>query len=246
MPGLLSYYSVALSYLPRPDGTALTESPEVLIQNGKYAKVPFIIGDQEDEGTIFALFQSNLTTTADVIKYLSDIVFYDATTEQITNLVNTYQDISTDGSPFRTLTLNNWYPQYKRLAAIFGDLVFTLTRRAFISTASAVNPGVPSWSYLASYDYGTPILGTFHGSDLLQVFYGILPNYASEAIHEYYFSFVYDLNPNSNSGGLMEWPQWSQGEELMQFFSTSASLLKDDFRNDSYQYILENVGSFHV
>jgi carboxylesterase type B len=63
VPGLLSYSSIALSYLPRPDGKVLTKSPEALLATGKYAKVPFIIGDQEDEGTLFALFQSNITTT---------------------------------------------------------------------------------------------------------------------------------------------------------------------------------------
>jgi carboxylesterase type B len=63
VPEILGYNSAALSYLPR---TALTDSPEVLVEQGKYAKVPFIVGDQEDEGTIFALFQSNITTTAEL------------------------------------------------------------------------------------------------------------------------------------------------------------------------------------
>jgi triacylglycerol lipase len=94
----------------------------------------------------------------------------------MTALVATYPDDASDGSPFRTLFLNNWYPQYKRIAAILGDLTFTLTRRAFLNTVAT---SVPSWSYLASYDYGTPVLGSFHGGDILQVFYGILPNYAS-------------------------------------------------------------------
>jgi carboxylesterase type B len=127
--------------------------------------------------TIFALFQSNITTTAGIVEYLTDVFFNSATTAQITGLVATYQDISTDGSPFRTLFLNNWYPQFKRLAAILGDLTFTLTRRVFLNEVSNT---VPTWSYLSSYDYGTPILGTFHGSDILQVFNGIVPNYASK------------------------------------------------------------------
>lgn len=50
VPGILSFSSVALSYLPRPDGVALTQTPDTLIAAKKYAKVPFIVGDQEDEG----------------------------------------------------------------------------------------------------------------------------------------------------------------------------------------------------
>jgi carboxylesterase type B len=45
VPGIFSYSSVALSYLPRSDGVVLTASPDVLVQNGMYAKVPFIVGD---------------------------------------------------------------------------------------------------------------------------------------------------------------------------------------------------------
>lgn len=89
-------------------------------------------------------------------------------------------------------------------------------------------------------------MGTFHASDILQVFYGILPNYASRAIHTYYFSFVYDLDPNSRRGSLMEWPQWNEDQQLMQFFKDHGALLADYFRNDTYNFILENVDSFHI
>ncbi|OCK98268.1 putative extracellular lipase [Cenococcum geophilum 1.58] len=245
VPGILGYNSAALSYLPRPDGTALTDSPEVLAEQGKYAKVPFIVGDQEDEGTIFALFQSNITTTAELVSYLLNVIFHDATQEVIEQLVASYPDDASDGSPFRTSIFNEWYPQFKRLAAILGDLTFTLARREFLEISSAINPDVPSWSYLASYDYGTPILGTFHGSDLLRVFYGILPNYASASIHSYYFSFVYNLDPNTGSG-YMNWPQWSAGQQLMNFYATSATLLVDDFRSDSYNVIVSNIASLHI
>jgi carboxylesterase type B len=242
-PEILGYNSAALSYLPRPDGTALTDSPEVLVEQGKYAKVPFIVGDQ-DEGTIFALFQSNITMAAELVSYLLNVFFHDATQEVIEQLVASYPDNASDGSPFRTSIFNEWYPQFKRLAAILGDLTFTRTRRVFLEISSAINPDVPSWSYLASYDYGTPILGTFHGSDLLQVFYGILPNYASASIHSYYFSFVY-LDPNTGSG-YMNWSQWSAGQQLMNFYATSVTLLADDFRSDSYNVIVSNFASLHT
>lgn len=49
VPIYLSYNSLAFSYAPRPDGRILTASPEVLAQTGKYAAVPMIIGNQENE-----------------------------------------------------------------------------------------------------------------------------------------------------------------------------------------------------
>jgi len=245
VPGILSYFTVNLSYLPRPDGRALTASPDALLTAGKYAAVPFIVGDQEDEGTLFGLFTPNITTTDELTTYLSTIFFNNATPAQISSLVSTYQTITEDGSPFRTGLLNNYYPQFKRVAAILGDMTFTLTRRVFLEVASQVKPDIKSWSYLATYDYGTPILGTFHGSDILQVFNGILPNNAARSIRGYYFSFVYDLDPNEgNTYG--EWPVWSEGRRLREFGANGNAYLEDDFRGDSYEFLKGNVESLRV
>lgn len=246
VPGILSYHSVALSYLPRPDGKVLTQSPDKIVTSGKYASVPFIVGDQEDEGTVFSLYQHNLTTTEHIVDYLERIFFYGASRKQLQDLVATYPDVKTTGSPFRTGVLNNWYPQYKRMAAILGDLTFTLTRRIFLDLAHQAKPDVPTWSYLSSYDYGTPILGTFHGSDILQVFYGILPNYASKSIHSYYLSFVYDQDPNSRATKYMDWPRWSQNQSLMNFFNNRGALLPDTFRQKTSDFLASNLKAFYI
>ena len=247
VPSITGYQSVALSYLPRPDGKVLTESPDKLVKQDKYASVPFIIGDQEDEGTLFALQQSNITTEREIVDYFKTFYFHHATEQQLELLVDNYPDITTYGSPFRTGHLNNWYPQFKRLAAILGDLTFTLSRRAFLKYASEIKPDVPSWSYLASYDYGTPILGTFHSTDIEQVFKGIPPDYPEMAIRQYYYSFIYEGDPNAlKSTKYMDWPQWNQSQTLIQFFKTHEAPLPDDFRDPPYRYILENVDSLHI
>jgi carboxylesterase type B len=209
--------------------------------------LPFIIGDQENEGTLFALFQSNITTIPELVDYLSIFYFHNATRSQIEALVATYPDVTTDGSPFRTLFLNNWYPQFKRIAAILGDLSFTFTRRSLLSLANTVKPNIPSWSYLSSYDYGTPIMGTFHGSDILQVFFGILPNYASASFHAYYLSFVNTLDPNDGTGKeYLNWPRWSTSNQLLNSYATPSVLLADNFRQDTYDFILNNIANLHI
>ncbi|EGO55199.1 hypothetical protein NEUTE1DRAFT_123682 [Neurospora tetrasperma FGSC 2508] len=253
VPGILSYNSVALSYLPRPDGKVLTQSSDKLMLAKKYAAVPMIIGDQEDEGTLFSLFQSNITTTSKLVSYLNDIFFNDATESQIKSLVSTYSTLISAGSPFGTGLFNEIYPGFKRLAAILGDLIFTLSRRIFLDAATTLNPSVPAWSYLASYNFGTPILGTFHASDILQVFYGILPNYASKSIQSYYANFVYNLDPNDASGGTsskskvgQDWPQWQKERKLVQFFADYAGYLTDDFRSESYNWIKANIDALHI
>lgn len=65
-PNFFSYKGLDLAYLPRfdpNDDGFFSTSPEFSIQCGQFAKVPIIIGDQEDEGTLFSQVQYNLTST---------------------------------------------------------------------------------------------------------------------------------------------------------------------------------------
>ena len=258
VPGILSYSSVALSYLPRPDGNALPASPDVLANEGRYAAVPMIVGSQEDEGTLFSLFQPNITTTSRLVNYLSDLFFLSASRDQLAQLVGNYPTSLLAGSPFRTGIFNEIYPGFKRLAALLGDFVFTLARRFFLRAHARTNPDVPAWSYLASYKYGTPILGTFHGSDLPQIFgTAILPGFASATIQAYYLNFVHTLDPNLSPDNATQtprrlplpppdWPRWRDDTRLlMQFFATSARPARDDFRQDSYHFLEQNVKNLY-
>ncbi|KAI5309654.1 hypothetical protein KEM55_002732, partial [Ascosphaera atra] len=241
-PGLLSYHSLALSYLPRPDNSTLTASPDALGMAGKYTKIPIIIGDQEDEGTLFGLFEPNITTKDQVIDYLHDLYFNEASRDQIKDLVSLYDDTDKNGSPFRTGAANNIFPQFKRLSAILGDLVFTLTRRVMLEIYTQNNKDSKAWSYLASYDHDTPIMGTFHASDLIQVFFGILPDYASRAFKNYYISFVNNLDPNQGDNKTYaNWPEWKDGKKLMNIEAHKSKIITDDFRNESSTWISTHI-----
>jgi carboxylesterase type B len=251
VPSLISYNSISLSYLPRPDGTVLTDNTDQLVRQGKYAAVPMIVGDQEDEGTLFSLVQSNITNTDKLVTYLNTIFFTEAPRAAVQGLVDNYPyPYVIGGSPFRTGILNELYPGFKRLAAILGDFSFTLSRRIFLQSATTFSPATPAWSYLASYMYGTPLLGTFHGSDLLQIFYGILPTYPSLAIQSYYANFVYNLDPNNYSGGTgtgshvaANWPQWTNASRtLLNFQLLGSANIMDDFRSAAAQYLDANSG----
>ncbi|KAJ1322990.1 acetylcholinesterase [Microdochium nivale] len=244
VPGLLSYQSLALSYLPRPDGDSLPESPHILARKGLYAPVPFIVGDQEDEGTLFAIFQPNVTTPEKLVDYLSQYYFKQAPKADLKTLVDTYEtgvQAVVEGSPHRTGLLNELFPGFKRRAAVLGDLVFTLSRRLVLEQAVAIRPSVPSWSYLASQNYGTPIIGSVHGGDILQVFLGVFDNYAARSQRTYYINFLYNLDPNVGKGGYPNWPKWSQGKKLMNFFARDSTLIDDDFRKDTSDWLGKNI-----
>jgi acetylcholinesterase len=119
---------------------------------------------------------------------------------------------------------------------MLGDLSFTLARRIFLTLASTVAPSVPSSSYLASYDYGTPVLGTFHVSDIPTA-YGLEPGIPSTNIQGYYLGFINQLNPNLGTVRELYWQQLSQGNMLMNFNAASNVLIPDNFRQAAYNYI---------
>ncbi|KAK3291302.1 Alpha/Beta hydrolase protein [Chaetomium fimeti] len=245
VPGSLGYYSLALSYAPRQDGVALTASPEVLAQTGKYAQVPIIIGNQENEGTVFALFQANITTEAALVSYLNTIFFQHATPEEVAGLVATYPE--NPDSPGGVGPSNSTYAEFKRLAAILGDWEFILMSRLLLDTFPAT---VPAWSYQASYESGTPILGTYHTTDVPQLF--VKTDDVSAAIQALYISFVDSLDPNNYAAGttpsgyLTAWPTWQDGKQLLELGTESTRLIDGDARAASFEYIRAHIGSLHL
>jgi carboxylesterase type B len=60
-PLYTSYQSVALAWQPRVDGVFLVDDPQKLLQRGEVARIPFVSGDCDDEGTLFSLSQTNIT-----------------------------------------------------------------------------------------------------------------------------------------------------------------------------------------
>ncbi|KAF7892326.1 uncharacterized protein EAF01_010406 [Botrytis porri] len=275
LPSHKSYTSLALSYLPRPDhkNGVLPASTEVLASHGHFAPIPFIIGDQEDEGTNFARVQTNLTTTALLTSYMQTIFFPSTPPSKIASLVAAYPDDPSAGSPFNTGTNWNIYPQYKRLAALLGDIVFTLSRRLFLSYSSHIHKNVKMYSYLSSYGYGTPILGTFHGSDI-GVVYGRSLGFPQQSIQKYYLNFLYTLDPNrgadrlgygygsdgnhnshpstnttanTNTTQTLIWPPYTpEKKQLLNFQAAQNVLITDDFRQTQYEVFKDLVGVLHV
>jgi carboxylesterase type B len=238
---------LAFPYLPRPDGKVLVDSPEVLIQSGKYAAVPLIIGDQEDEGTQFSFFQTNVTDTASLVEYLSSVFYAGATKSELQVLVETYEESPSAGSPFRTGSAGDVYSGFKRLSALLGDIEFTPNRRAMLYAASKVHPSVPIWSYEASDYYGTPVLGTYHGSEL-PAFFGGPQNFASQARFYYYTNFAYSLDPNESGSAdnkYLYWPKWTEAKQLLHLLRDNSSLLTDNFRSNSYEWFAANQKLLH-
>ncbi|EXM17423.1 Carboxylesterase, type B [Fusarium oxysporum f. sp. vasinfectum] len=244
VPSYLGYHGIALSYYPRPDGRIITASAEILARKKKYAAVPMIIGNQENEGTMFSIFSYNLTTKANTISYLNDIFFRSATRKQVSGLVDKYPRCSACDT--LNATISDTYPEFRRLAAILGDYQFILMSRIFLDYAPE---SVPAWSYIASYAQDTPILGTWHTADLPRMFYKT--DEASSGIQDRYIAFVNSLDPNDGladaaDDAFTRWPSWHDSRQLIDFRANSTGLLGGDFRSNSFNYIRKNLESFRV
>ncbi|KAH0368467.1 lipase 3 precursor, partial [Aureobasidium melanogenum] len=215
--------------------------PEVAVAKGNYVKVPLISGDQEDEGTLFSLVQSNITSDAQLLDYVAT-AYPDTPKSVMATLVATYPVDPSAGSPFRTGLVNNIYPQYKRLAAILGDLVFNLRRRQLLY---AVSSTIPSWSYLDSHLYGTAVLGTFHASDVLSSFDSVGGITTQKTYLDYYTSFINFLDPNAlgSAAPLIEWPQYNTTTPtLLNLQAVGNTLLPDTYRSASFNALQADYG----
>lgn len=248
VPGLISYESLALSYIPRPDGKVLTASPHVLAREGKFHAVPMIFATQEDEGTLFNLVQNDMGSSDKIADYLSSLYFPNAEYGLVKQFVETYSERPEDGSPYRTGEYVLFpYPGKKRIASILGDIVFTLVRRWTLENVAARRPDVPVWSSFASYFYKffdkfSPI-GTHHGLDLAVFFSGYNTSFPTRTGRAYYINFVHNLDPNVGLDAGVEWPKWTEDTDLLWYNYTENGLLKDDFRSESYEFLKEHIDS---
>ncbi|EQK97460.1 lipase 3 precursor [Ophiocordyceps sinensis CO18] len=173
--------------------------------------------------------------------YLKQHFFHAAPRDKLKDYVDLYEPAHVEGSPFRTGLLNELYPGFKRVAAILADVGFL--------QHPAVGPGeIGEGEGRVREDAGGRrrgaqelVVGTFHASDILFIFYGILPNKAMQSCRTYYFNFLHNLDPNKGVGGYAEWPRWRDGNRLMWFKSAFENeIIDDDFRGGALGWLEEH------
>ncbi|WAO96896.1 Carboxylic ester hydrolase [Fusarium falciforme] len=233
-------------YFPRPDSSDsfYSTSADVAVATGKYGKVPVLSGNVEDEGTLFALTQSNVTNNKILVNYLS--TYYPGNAQYTSQLVAKYpDDLGISGSPFGTGLQNNAFGQYKRLAAILGDITFVFQRRHHLQ---AIASEVPCWSYLNSGLFGLGVVGTMHGGDGMQAL-SSSNSVVAQTQQRYAIAFINTLDPNGLgiSSPLINWPKYTaSGAQLVHQKASSNALIKDDFRSEQYSYWSENISKFRI
>ncbi|CAA7262234.1 unnamed protein product [Cyclocybe aegerita] len=201
-PNLFSFQSVRIAWQPMVDGKTIVRDPQISLQLGKFAKIPTIAGTSEDEGTIFSLSTTNLTTNTQFLDYAKSNFFPRISDSDLKALETLYPDDITQGSPFNTGTENAITPQFKRLSSLQGDLVFQSPRRTFSQIASKTQP-VYGYRFKRA---GPAPLGSLHGGDLTEWIGNTAGLIGADAI--IYFTRTGNPNAPKNSISLLKDAKW--------------------------------------
>ncbi|KAI9454054.1 Alpha/Beta hydrolase protein [Lactarius psammicola] len=229
-PSLFSYQSLALAWQPRVDGVFLTDLPQKLVQQGKIARVPFVAGECDDEGTLFSLSQANVTTDVDLRAYLKQFYLINVTDAQVDQVLTLYPQDVTQGSPFDTGTENALTPEFKRIASLLGDFVFQAPRRFLLNNTSGKQN---TWSYLSKRLKSLPILGSAHASDIPII-------YGGQDLTDYLIHFATTLNPNGGSSP--QWPKYTTSSPQLLTLLDGAvptNITLDTYRVDAMNFLTE-------
>ncbi|EMD33597.1 hypothetical protein CERSUDRAFT_117697 [Gelatoporia subvermispora B] len=178
------------------DNDFIAEQPETLLQQGKIARVPFVVGCTQDEGTDGALNLTSITTDNETAAWLMEEGLPGIPMSAVEEIFALYPSDPTDGSPFDTGDLYAITPQYKRLAALVGDIEYHSQRRFFLNH-TAGHQG--AWSF-QSKEFKFPFIGAIDLSDMLNI-------WGPGTLTDRLVSFVTHGNPNNGTG--INWPQWT-------------------------------------
>ncbi|KAF8516319.1 Alpha/Beta hydrolase protein [Hysterangium stoloniferum] len=206
-PSFSSFMSLQLAWQPRIDGEVITENPQDSIAKGDFSNIPFVNGDCDDEGTVFAMSTLNLTLETQIDNFIKENYIPEASDAQFATLATLYPRDPAAGSPFDTGDANQLSPEFKRIAAFEGDFVFQAPRRFFIRIASKRQN---VWSFLFKRGKGTPNVGSSHESDIKE-FYGsgAMPDFQGT---DFLVNFINTGNPNKGATAPIFWPMYSSNE----------------------------------
>ncbi|KAJ7052669.1 alpha beta-hydrolase [Mycena amicta] len=238
-PDILGYKSVNIVWRPWIDGDVIVQDPLVSVAEGKYAKLPFISGDADDEGTVFSFGNANITTNDEFLGYIHSNFRPKATASQIAKLGELYPQDPAQGAPFGTGDANQLTPEFKRLAAFQGDYIFVGARRHFLKYASATQN---VWSYLSKRGKDTPFVGASHGSDASLWLPTV--NTTDFVLSNALVNFINTLDPNHSAAHKSTqvsaiWPRWSNTAPLLFTLSDPdvVNITKEDFRLEPIKYL---------
>jgi para-nitrobenzyl esterase len=210
---------------PNVDGAVIPDQPRTLYDAGQIAKVPYLLGSNTDEGTLFVL-GATITTAEDYRMALTARFGAGAGAVE----AQYPYDAFAGGLPSQGVAA---------LARAFGDSALVCT--TFDTALRVREAGAPV--YLYNFDIPVDlsdvrpelVLGATHGAELTYVF-GTSPVFtaeeraASARIQRYWTSFARTGDPNGSSDLL--WPARTASQDLRVNFELLQTTIITDFRTE--------------
>ncbi|CAN8097667.1 unnamed protein product [Discula destructiva] len=174
-------------YMFAVDGDFIPEPNSVLLQSGKFARVPYLIGTNFDEGT--AVGPKNVNDAADLNVYLvNEMLPID--NYSLATIGYLYPDIPSIGLPatYQGRPSSSDGLQYKRACAVGNDIIMEAPTRLTTLAMSSFNSTIWRYHYNVVANGYTNLQGSTHASEVPLTFYN-LPGTG------------YDVNPYGGSRG---------------------------------------------
>ncbi|KAH9968418.1 Alpha/Beta hydrolase protein [Lactifluus volemus] len=168
----------------------------------------------DDEGSLFSVASANLTIIQTTPRQAAPLIrgsgIYLVLLTSILSWVDWIEI---------TLTRSG---QFKRIAAIQGDITFHGPRRWLLKYQASKQD---SWAFIYKRGKDIPFVGAAHGSDILNAF-------GDGELTDYFICFTRNLDPNCQQP--IKWPKYRDGFNKLLVFQDSAAvpvtIAKDDYR----------------
>ena len=204
------------------DGVVIADQPRTLFDDGNVADVPYVLGSNSDEGTLFHVLQPEVETEAEYLEAL-ERRFGETVAAQV---AEAYPVTDFDS------------PQ-DALERVTGDGGLVCSVRDTAKRAAAAGLDV----FLYNFDRPIPIpalaaldLGATHGAEIAYVFGSIGPDVIGEddlalsaTMQRYWGRFAATGDPNG--GNDLTWPMFSADDDMRLNFDVTLSTVPG-FRSD--------------
>ncbi|KAH8591288.1 Alpha/Beta hydrolase protein [Bisporella sp. PMI_857] len=248
---------------PVVDGDFIPDTPTTLLRDGKFLKVPYLLGANHDEGTAFG--RRGINTTEQFLGTLTAAGIDNATAATVAAV---YPDIPEIGIPptfeGRPPASLRYGSQFKRAAAFGGDTKMHAPRR--LTSQAWAKHNVTSYSYVFNVmpngvDYTT---GATHFQEVAFVFYNLegdgyknvvaVPPFEGKPesysqlarlMSRMWISFIVDGDPNNSGVSAIYWPEYTLDKPRNIIFDTNVTALAyvqpDTYRAEGIEYVSTHI-----